>query len=70
VDHNLIHKYDVDVLGVEGKGVQDFEIAVRLLARRLIDVRPLIDQMVPLTELERAFELALRPDTYRIVVTP
>jgi L-iditol 2-dehydrogenase len=70
VDHNLIHKYEVDVLGVEGKGVQDFEIAVRLLARRLIDVRPLIDQMVPLTELERAFELALRPDTYRIVVTP
>jgi L-iditol 2-dehydrogenase len=70
VDHNLIHKNEVDVLGVEGKSVQDFLIAVRLVSHRLIDVRPLIDQCVPLTELETAFELALRPDTYRIVVTP
>jgi L-iditol 2-dehydrogenase len=70
VDHNLIHKNEVDVLGVEGKSVQDFLIAVRLLSGRLIDVRPLIDRCVPLTELETAFDLALRPDTYRVVVTP
>jgi L-iditol 2-dehydrogenase len=70
VDHNLIHKNEVDVLGVEGKSVQDFLIAVRLLSSRLIDVAPLIDRRVPLDELETAFELALRPDTYRIVVTP
>ena len=70
VDHNLIHKNEVDVLGVEGKSVQDFLIAVRLVSRRLIDVRPLIDRCVPLTDLETAFELALRPDTYRVVVTP
>jgi len=70
VDHNLIHKYEVDVLGVEGKNVQDFLIAVKLLSHRLIDVRPLIDRVVPLTELETAFELAVRPDTYRIIVSP
>jgi threonine dehydrogenase-like Zn-dependent dehydrogenase len=70
VDHNLIHKNEVDVLGVEGKSVQDFAIAVRLLSRRLIDVRPLIDRSVPLMDLETAFELAIRPDTYRVVVTP
>ncbi len=70
VDHNLIHKNEVDVLGVEGKTVQDFAIAVRLLSRRLIDVRPLIDRTVPLGDLETAFELAIRPDTYRVVVTP
>jgi len=58
------------VLGVEGKTVQDFAIAVRLLSQRLIDVRPLIDRTVPLQELETAFELAIRPDTYRVVVTP
>jgi 2-desacetyl-2-hydroxyethyl bacteriochlorophyllide A dehydrogenase len=70
VDHNLIHKNEVDVLGVEGKGVDDFRIAVKLLSDRLIDVRPLIDALVPLTRLEEAFEQAIRPDTYRIVVTP
>ena len=70
VDHNLIHKNEVDVLGVEGKTVQDFAIAVRLLSQRLIDVRPLIDRTVPLQDLETAFELAIRPDTYRVVVTP
>jgi L-iditol 2-dehydrogenase len=70
VDHNVIHKNEVDVLGVESKSVQDFAIAVRLLSTRLIDVRPLIDTCVPLNELEAAFELAIRPDTYRVVVTP
>jgi threonine dehydrogenase-like Zn-dependent dehydrogenase len=69
-DHNLIHKNEVDVLGVEGKSVQDFAIAVRLLSQRLIDVRPLIDRLVPLADLGTAFELAIRPDTYRVVVTP
>jgi L-iditol 2-dehydrogenase len=70
VDHNQIHKQEVDVLGVEGKSVQDFAIAVRLLSQRLIDVRPLIDRCVPLADLETAFQLAIRPDTYRVVVTP
>jgi threonine dehydrogenase-like Zn-dependent dehydrogenase len=70
VDHNLIHKNEVDVLGVEGKDVDDFRIAVRLLSERLIDVRPLIDALVPLTQLEEAFQRAIRPDSYRIVVTP
>jgi threonine dehydrogenase-like Zn-dependent dehydrogenase len=70
VDHNLIHKSEVDVLGVEGKDVRDFHIAVKLLSDRLIDVRPLIDSCVPLGDLARAFEMAIRPDTYRIIVTP
>jgi L-iditol 2-dehydrogenase len=70
VDHNLIHKNEVSVLGVEGKNVADFRIAVKLLSDRLIDVRPLIDRLVPLAELQTAFELAIRPDTYRVVVTP
>jgi threonine dehydrogenase-like Zn-dependent dehydrogenase len=70
VDHNLIHKNEVAVLGVEGKSVDDFRIAVKLLSERLIDVRPLIDRLVPLADLQTAFELAIRPDTYRVVVTP
>jgi threonine dehydrogenase-like Zn-dependent dehydrogenase len=70
VDHNRIHKDEIDILGVESKSVQDFAIAVRLLSQRLIDVRPLIDRCVPLADLHSAFELAIRPDTYRVVVTP
>jgi L-iditol 2-dehydrogenase len=70
VDHNLVHKGEVDVLGVEGKDVQDFRIAVKLLSDRLIDVAPLIDDRVPLAQVERAFELAVRSDTYRVIVTP
>jgi L-iditol 2-dehydrogenase len=70
VDHNLVHKSEVDVLGVEGKDIRDFLIAARLLSHHLIDVRPLIDRLVPLAQLDAAFELAIRPDTYRIVVTP
>jgi L-iditol 2-dehydrogenase len=70
VDHNLIHKAEVDVLGVEGKSVDDFRIAVKLLTDQLVDVRPLIGARVPLPEIEDAFRRALRPDTYRVIVTP
>jgi threonine dehydrogenase-like Zn-dependent dehydrogenase len=70
VDHNLVHKAEVQILGVEGKGVQDFQIAAKLLSDRLVDVRPLIDRLVPLSNLEDAFQQAIRPDTYRVVVTP
>jgi Zn-dependent alcohol dehydrogenase len=35
----------------------------------LIDVEPLIEATMPLEEIEAALELAIQPETYRVVLT-
>lgn len=69
LDHNFLHKGEIRVLGVEGKNVDDFRIAARLLSHRLLSVRPLIEAELPLTEIQQALELACQPQSYRVVVT-
>ena len=49
---------------------EDFPPSIGMFAAGRLDVRPLIDRLVPLSDLQTAFELAIRPDTYRVVVTP
>ena len=46
-----------------------FRVASKLLADRIIDVSPLIEKTMPFAEIKEAFEIAIRPDTYRIVLT-
>jgi threonine dehydrogenase-like Zn-dependent dehydrogenase len=70
VDPNLIHKTELKVLGVEGKTVEDFAIAVKLLNDRLVDVRPIIETSFGLHEVIDALETAVRPETYRVIVNP
>ncbi len=68
LDPNLIHGRELAVLGSVSKNVDDFQTAVKLLAHRTVDVRPLVHAVMPLDEIRRAFALAARPDTYRVVV--
>lgn len=71
VDPNLIHKTELKVLGVEGKTVEDFAIAIKLLNDRLVDVRPIIESSFGgLDHVVDALELAIRPETYRVIVNP
>lgn len=70
LDPNVIHKSEVRVLGVEGKTVDDFRIAVKLLNDGLIDVRPVIETRFGLDHVVEALETAVRPDTYRVIVGP
>ncbi len=69
IDPNFIHRKQVTLTGARHPSAQGFEIATALLAKRLLDVRPLIHAAVPLSNIKEAFELAIRPDTYRIIVT-
>jgi threonine dehydrogenase-like Zn-dependent dehydrogenase len=70
VDPNLIHKTELKVLGVEGKTVEDFAIAVKLLNDRLVDVRPIIETSFGLLQVVDALETAVRSETYRVIVNP
>ena len=69
IDPNVIHRRQLTVMGARHPSVSGFHTAVELLSKRIVDVGPLIQETVPLDEIGRAFELAIRPDTYRIIVT-
>ena len=69
IDPNVIHRQQLTLTGARHPDAANFERAVGMLSKHLIDVRPLIHQLVPLDHVKEAFELAVRPDTYRVIVT-
>jgi L-iditol 2-dehydrogenase len=69
IDPNFIHRKQVTLTGARHPSAEGFETATALLSKRLLDVRPLIHTTIPLDNVKEAFELAIRPDTYRVIVT-
>lgn len=65
---NKVHSTEVVITGAVNPDVRDFQTACRLLASGLVDVSELITEAVPLQDIDRAFQLAMQPSTYRIVV--
>lgn len=70
VSPNKIHSSEQIITGTVNPQKKDFLIATKLLSSKLIDVSELISGRVPLAEIDRAFEEAILPNTYRIVVQP
>lgn len=69
LDPNTIHYDELTVTGIFTHTKQSFQQSVSLIAGGQIDVRPFISERVPFSDLAYAFQRAVRPDTYRVVVT-
>ena len=69
VDPNWLHRDQVVITGSVSGDVHGFRVASKLLSERIINVSPLIEKTMPFAEIKEAFELAIRPDTYRVVLT-
>lgn len=70
VSPNKVHSTEQIITGSVNPMKKDFLIATRLLSGKLIDVSALISDCIPLENIEKAMEKAIRPDTYRIIVRP
>lgn len=70
ISPNKIHSSEQIITGTVNPQKKDFLIATKLLSAKLIDVSELISDVVPFAEIDRAFEEAIKPDTYRIIVRP
>jgi len=57
-----------EIIGTFGCGAADFQEAVGLLSDKAIDLAPLIEDRIPLKEIQYAFEKASAPDSYRVAV--
>jgi threonine dehydrogenase-like Zn-dependent dehydrogenase len=70
VDPNIFHHKEVVLSGSLAQDHEDFLDAVWSIAHHTIELQPLLSATFPLHELEQAFAAAVRPDTYRVFVTP
>ncbi|KUO77600.1 MAG: Zn-dependent alcohol dehydrogenase [Clostridia bacterium BRH_c25] len=64
-----LHKSQAIITGAVSPSVRSFEMAVRLLSKGLINPHKLIAGTYCLADVQKAFEMAVVPNTYRIIVT-
>ncbi len=68
LEPNPVHYKLFQIIGTYGCSTGDFQVASELLSDFSIDPTPLIENSYPLNDLEKAFENAALPDTYRVSV--
>ncbi|HYK98164.1 MAG TPA: alcohol dehydrogenase catalytic domain-containing protein [Candidatus Acidoferrales bacterium] len=70
IDPNVFHDREVVLSGAIAQEPDDFLAASNIIGSRVLDLRPLISMVFPLSKLDEAFAAASRKDTYRVLVQP
>jgi 2-desacetyl-2-hydroxyethyl bacteriochlorophyllide A dehydrogenase len=68
MDANKIHRNESLITGSEGRTEIDFHQAVKLIGYGMIDVNPLISQVVQYENIAEGIEAAMSPDTLRVLL--
>ncbi|MGI6166369.1 MAG: zinc-binding dehydrogenase, partial [Limnochordia bacterium] len=68
LEPNPVHYELFEIIGTYGCNTEDYQLASELLNNSLIDPTPLIEERYALDDIQRAFEKAAIPDTYRISI--
>lgn len=69
ISPNWLHNSETIVTGAVSPSVRSFNRSVNLLAKKIIDPEKLVSGTYSYENAQDAFEAAVRPDTYRIIVT-
>lgn len=69
IDPNEIHYRELVFTGTFSHSRASFRQAVAAISAGQIDLSPYVSACLPFPEVQAGFELAIRPDTYRVVVT-
>ena len=69
VSPQMLHGTETILTGSISPNAQDFFTANRLINSGIIDVKPLIAKKVPFADAQKAFESAVVPGTFRVIVT-
>lgn len=65
---NSVHSAEINITGAVNANTRDFLVAAKLLSDKMIDPSLLISEIVPFARIEYAFERAIDPKTYRVIV--
>ncbi|WP_394237720.1 zinc-binding dehydrogenase [Niallia oryzisoli] len=68
VDSNIIHYKNLELIGTFGSTLDDFNNAGRMLSEGRINVSYLIEEKVPLTNIQEAFQKASTKGNFRVSV--
>lgn len=68
VDAGRLHSQEIFVTGTQNGTKYTFKQALDCIAKKIIDVNPLIDDVFDLYHIKDALECASRPDTYKVIV--
>lgn len=69
IDPNVIHRSGITITGSTSKNRKDLYQASLLIGRKIINVEPMIEKVLPLEQAQLAFELAIKPENYRIILS-
>ncbi len=67
IDPNMIHYKKIELIGTFGSDLEDYNDAARMLNEKRIDVSLLIEERIPLSKIQEAFEKA-NSNNYRVAV--
>lgn len=68
IDSNIIHYRRLELIGTYGSTLSDFKDAARMLNEKRVDVSKLVEEKIPLDNIQEAFEKASTPGSYRVSV--
>ena len=68
VSADWLHNSEAIITGAVSPSIHSFDTAVRLLTKNIINPEKLISGVFDYTQADKAFEAAIRPDTYRIII--
>ena len=68
IDANSVHRNESLITGSEGRTEIDFHQAVKLIGYGMIDVNPLITQVVRYENISEGIEAAMSQDTLRVLL--
>lgn len=68
LDVNNVHYSEMIITGSVNPETRDFHTAAKLLSSKIVDPTHLVSEVIPFAQLDYAFERAIDPKTYRIIV--
>ncbi len=68
ISPNWLHNSEAVITGAVSPSVRSFNRAVNLLAKSIINPEKLISGIYTMEKADEAFEAAVRPDTFRIII--
>ena len=69
IDLNQFHSKEIVLTGTMSQNNEDVLQSVRMISQGLIDLKPFISLVLPFERLEEGLQAALRPNTYRVIMT-
>jgi len=64
------HEKELDVFGSNSTAMSTWDIGLKLIADKKVNLRPLVSLKLPLTEWKRGFDAVVNKEAYKVVLCP